>query len=80
MELTIKIDNRSSKGKALLLYLRALEQTDDFIEIIKDAKNKNILKDDKSTLMDEIEQGLREVKLMQEGKLEKKSLKDILNV
>lgn len=38
-----------------------------------------VKKNSSSSIMDEIEQGLKEVKLMKEGKLQKKPLNDLIN-
>jgi hypothetical protein len=42
-------------------------------------KNNINIMDKKQKLLSEIESGLKEVKLMQEGKLKKKTLKEMLN-
>ncbi len=74
--LTINIDNSLAKGKALLLYLKAIAcETNSFItietEIFEHKKEHNLLL--------QIEAGLQDVKKMHEGKAPEKTLKQMLN-
>lgn len=78
--LTLQIDRQSAEGIEFLNYVRSLAQTKDFLIVksFNSDKAKGEI-EEKTTIMDEIEQGLREVKLMREGKLRKKSLKELID-
>ena len=74
--LTLQIDNHSLKGIAFLDYIRALAKTDNFLFI---EEKEELIKTKSNALMQDIEQGLREVKLMKEGKLRRKSLNELID-
>jgi len=68
----LKLDIRNGIAKALLDYIFQLAKSSKAIEItiVKDAKKEKLLEDIKSSL--------KEVKLMNEGKIPKKTLKQML--
>ncbi len=74
--LTINIDNNLAKGKALLLYLKAISfEANSFITI-----ETNTLENIKEIeLLTQIEAGLKDVKKIKEGKAPEKTLKQMLN-
>ena len=69
MELTLRIDTKSKRGKILLEYILRLAKVDDSISVVSD----------EDTLIKEIEEGLEEVKKHKEGKSELKTLDHLLN-
>ncbi len=71
-EVVVKYKNKQS--------LQALEDLSKYLDfkVVKQEK-KNAVKKGKVPLLKQIEQGLREVKLIEEGKLKGKSLKEIFS-
>ena len=61
------IKGKSERAKKFIEFARTM----DFIEFVESNK--------KSKILNEIEAGLKEVKLIQEGKLKKKTLKEVLD-
>ena len=74
--LTLQIDNHNLKGIAFLNYIRSLARTDNFLFI---EEKEELVEEKNNILMQEIEQGLREVKMTQEGKLRRKSLNELID-
>ena len=70
MELTLKIDTRSKRGKILLQYILQLTEADDCVSVTTAKESK---------LLNEIEQGLKEVKDHQSGKKELKTIDQLLD-
>jgi len=73
MQITLQIDPQSSKGVAFLDYIRAIANTDNFLVIKKESVEAE------NPIMQQIEQGLREVKQIKEGTLRSKSLNELIN-
>ena len=66
--LYLRIKENSQQAKLFALYAKSLP----FVEFVD-------IENSKSKLLSEIEAGLKDVKLMQDGKLKKKTLKEMLN-
>ena len=73
MQITLQIDNYNSKGLAFLDYIRAIANNDNFLKI------KDEIIEEENSLMKDIEQGLREVKLAKEGKIKLNTLQEFLD-
>lgn len=71
--ITIKINERTKAGKAFMAMTEFFRDSKaiEIIEPAMTAKEKSFMKD--------IKNGLQEVKLIQEGKLKPKKLKELLN-
>jgi hypothetical protein len=71
--ITIKINERTKAGKAFMAMMNFFRdsKTIEIIDTEMKAKEKAFMKD--------IENGLKEVKLIQEGKLKAKTLNELLN-
>ena len=69
--LTLNIDSSNTKGKALLLYLKAIaSEMDSFLSI----ENMNTDNSKEENLLNQIEAGLKDVKKMRDGKASKRTL------
>ena len=74
--LTISIDNKSAKGKAFLLYLKAIAyEVDSFLSI----ESETVEMKNEKKLLSQIEAGLKDVRKMREGKAPEKTLRQMLN-
>ncbi len=76
MELTIKIDSDSNSGKALLLYLMSLAETNDFL-VIEGEKTKYTK--EQVAFLENFKQSLKDVKLHKKGKLKLQTARELLN-
>jgi len=89
MELTIKLDARNADAKALLLYLKAIAESNDYISIEKRkkkaAKKTNSLKGltakqkRKQEVLNDVREGMKQVRLHQQGKIKLKSAREVLD-
>jgi hypothetical protein len=64
--ITLRINTRSNKGKHLLGLIKEMAKDETFVEI-------------ETSVIDEIKTGLEQVKRMQAGELQKKSIKQMLH-
>jgi hypothetical protein len=69
---TVKIKENSKQAKLLLEYMKSLS----FVEFI-DSKKATVSKSKKELFLEDLEKSLREVKMIQEGKLAPLSVKDL---
>ena len=89
MELTIKLDARNADAKALLLYLKAIAESNDYISIEKRkkkaAKKTSSLKGltakqkRKQEVLNDVREGMKQVRLHQQGKIKLKSAREVLD-
>ena len=70
---TVKIKENSKQAKLLLEYIKGFS----FVEFVETEINKKSSKKEEEKFLTDIEKGLREVKLIQEGKLKPLSINDL---
>ena len=90
MELTIKIDARNADAKALLLYLKTLAESNDYLSIEKRKTKKKQAKTNslkgltakqkrKQEVLNDVREGMKQVRLHQQGKIKLKTLQEVLD-
>ena len=77
--ITLKINERTKKGKAFLELAHAFFENSEEIEIIKTDAKKTTKEKAPNKLMSDLEKSFREVTLAQEGKLHLNPLEQLLN-